>query len=232
MHVAAVPARPLRAQRVHVAVGVPAHRSSNCRVVSVEQFSYSEFLMSLPDPTAFYALGDRAVRRAGRASRSIPSRRVRDDRSHARRHRPAGAPSTGRSPKSNRTSWTRSSSCCSTAWPKPGSRSRPDVQHPRPRNAAADAAGRAPNEVVVRARVRPESRRCPRHVQSLHSDDVVEAAGAQFVAGLAAPAPRAHAAASARGSDENLVARARRRGDRSRRADRRANCSSWSPATC
>src|SRR5262245_42614902 len=26
-------------------------------VVSVEQFSYAEFLMALPDPTAFYAVG-------------------------------------------------------------------------------------------------------------------------------------------------------------------------------
>ena len=46
-------------------------------IVSVEQFTYSEFLMSLPDPTAFYAVGDAAARRRSARSsstRSSPSR--------------------------------------------------------------------------------------------------------------------------------------------------------------
>ena len=37
-------------------------------ILSVEQFTYSEFLMSLSDPTAFYADLDAAARRARRRS--------------------------------------------------------------------------------------------------------------------------------------------------------------------
>ena len=55
-------------------------------IVSVEQFAYSEFLMSLPEPTAFYAVSHRPARGRGRA-RAQPGGGVHDGRSHARRHR-------------------------------------------------------------------------------------------------------------------------------------------------
>ena len=42
-------------------------------ILSVEQFTYSEFLMSLPDPTAFYADLDAAARRASAALELNPS---------------------------------------------------------------------------------------------------------------------------------------------------------------
>ena len=56
-------------------------------VVSVEQFTYSEFLMSLPDPTAFYAISLPPIEGVGRA-RDEPVGRVLDDRPDARRLRP------------------------------------------------------------------------------------------------------------------------------------------------
>ena len=52
---AALPARPLRAECLDVALRLLAHCDRRV-IVSVEQFDYSEFLMSLPDPTAFYAI--------------------------------------------------------------------------------------------------------------------------------------------------------------------------------
>ena len=38
-------------------------------IVSVEQFAYSEFLMSLPDPTAFYAVGVQPLEPRGAEAR-------------------------------------------------------------------------------------------------------------------------------------------------------------------
>ena len=57
----------------------------------------------------------------------------------------------------------------------------PHVQHPRPRNAAADAAGRRAERNRRRRRVRREGRRGPRHAStSAFPTNVVETAGAQF----------------------------------------------------
>ena len=60
-------------------------------IVSVEQFAYSEFLMSLPDPTAFYAVSLQPFEGLARA-RAQPGGCLHDDRSDARRHRPRARP--------------------------------------------------------------------------------------------------------------------------------------------
>ena len=56
-------------------------------ILSVEQFTYSEFLMSLSDPTAFYAVSMRPLEGVGGA-RAESVGRLHDDRPHARRLRP------------------------------------------------------------------------------------------------------------------------------------------------
>jgi flagellar motor switch protein FliM len=45
------------ARNVATSLSAYLRSATDVNVVSVEQFTYSEFLMSLPDPTAFYALG-------------------------------------------------------------------------------------------------------------------------------------------------------------------------------
>ena len=55
-------------------------------IVSVEQFAYSEFLMSLPDPTAFYAISLPPFD-GHRRARAQPVGRLHDDRPHAGRQR-------------------------------------------------------------------------------------------------------------------------------------------------
>ena len=45
------------ARNVSTSLSAYLRSATEMNVVSVEQFTYSEFLMSLPDPTAFYALG-------------------------------------------------------------------------------------------------------------------------------------------------------------------------------
>jgi flagellar motor switch protein FliM len=45
------------ARNVGTSLGAFLRTMTELSIVSVEQFSYSEFLMSLPDPTAFYAFG-------------------------------------------------------------------------------------------------------------------------------------------------------------------------------
>lgn len=45
------------ARNVSTSLSAYLRSATEVNVVSVEQFTYSEFLMSLPDPTAFYALG-------------------------------------------------------------------------------------------------------------------------------------------------------------------------------
>lgn len=44
------------ARNVATSLSAYLRSATDVNVVSVEQFTYSEFLMSLPDPTAFYAL--------------------------------------------------------------------------------------------------------------------------------------------------------------------------------
>jgi flagellar motor switch protein FliM len=45
------------ALNVSTSLGAFLRAMTEVSIVSVEQFAYSEFLMSLPDPTAFYAIG-------------------------------------------------------------------------------------------------------------------------------------------------------------------------------
>ena len=56
------------ARNVSTSLSAYLRTVTDVTIVSVEQFTYSEFLMSLPDPTAFYALGCPADRR--RSARS------------------------------------------------------------------------------------------------------------------------------------------------------------------
>ena len=58
-------------------------------IVSVEQFTYAEFLMALPDPTAYYAMSLQPMDGVG-GTRAQSVDRVHDDRPDARRQRPAG----------------------------------------------------------------------------------------------------------------------------------------------
>ena len=59
-----------------VALGVSCATSPRSAIVSVEQFTYSEFLMSLPDPTAFYAVALQPIEgsRHSSSTRRSPSR--------------------------------------------------------------------------------------------------------------------------------------------------------------
>ncbi len=63
------------ARNVSTSLSAFLRAMTDVSIVSVEQFAYSEFLMSLPDPTAFYAVGD--ARRSTASARSRSTRRSR-----------------------------------------------------------------------------------------------------------------------------------------------------------
>ena len=137
-------------------------------IVPVEQFAYSEFLMSLADPTAHYAIAMPPLDGLGALELNPTMAFTIVDRmlggpALARRR-------TARSPRSSRTSSTPWSAWCSGTSPRHGRRcsswSSESMGVKRGHRCAAGGGsqrGRHP------AGVRPESRRHPRHAQPLHS---------------------------------------------------------------
>ncbi len=200
-------------------------------IVSVEQFAYSEFLMSLPDPTAFYAVAmppldgvgalemnpsvafamvDRML--GGSGETPAPNRALTEiEQNVARRGRQADARAPDRDVARDHR----------RALPDPG-----------PRDAAADAAGDRAERSRHPARVRHHASATSRGMLSIsHSGRGDRDDGREGRAGVAADAPPADGArrgAAAREPRPRAAA-----GDRAARDARSARASCWrcSPAT-
>ncbi len=199
-------------------------------IVSVEQFSYSEFLMSLSDPTAYYAMsmspldGIAALEMNPTIAFTIVDRML-------------GGSGRGTPPQRALTEIEQNVidsvvklilENLTETW-----RAVFDlrVPHPGARDAAADAAGRRTQRSGHPAGVRSAGRGRPRDAQSVHPGQRHRSDGQRLRAGMASHAARADAdrAAVAPRQPQSRTAAASRR--RSRRGSGRGSSSSSSPAT-